>query len=335
MRKLLVLLSAVAFVVAFTVPAMAADWSFYGSSRLSTFWADVDPDAPGAQSDKDLTWDLQGNSRIGANVKAGDIGGRFEYGTGINLRLLYGTWNFGGGTLLVGQTYGPVNMFYSNQVYGGDSDMLAYGGVYGGRIPMVQLQFGGFKVAALRPATASITGAGDIDTSMPKLEAAYSFSAGPAKLALQVGYNSYDEENGTSESIDSYIAALGFNVSFGAGYLKGDIYTGNNSGTYGMLGGGSPVWDAVNNQVVDMDDMGYLLVAGFKASDALSFEVGYGNKTQELDTAGSHEVETSAYYAQAVINLAKGAFIVPEIGMIDVKDSSETTYYGAKWQINF
>jgi len=36
MRKLLVLLSAVAFVVAFTVPAMAADWSFYGSARMST-----------------------------------------------------------------------------------------------------------------------------------------------------------------------------------------------------------------------------------------------------------------------------------------------------------
>jgi len=38
MKKLLVLLAAVAFVVAFTVPAMSADWNFYGSSRISTFF---------------------------------------------------------------------------------------------------------------------------------------------------------------------------------------------------------------------------------------------------------------------------------------------------------
>ena len=333
MRKLLVLLSAVALVVAFTVPAIAADWSFYGSSRMSTFFTDAEPE--GGEGDTDLTWSLQGNSRIGANVKAGDIGGRFEYGTGINLRLLYGTWNFGGGQLLVGQTYTPVNLFYSNQVYGGDTDMLPYGGVYGGRNPCLQLKFGSFKIAAVQPRTASITGAGDTDTTMPKLEAGYSFKAGPAAFNLVAGYNSYDEENAVSNSVDSYIAALGFSFGFGAGYLKGDIYTGVNLGTYGIWGGGVPSYDAANDNVVDMEDMGYLLVVGFKASDALSFELGYGSKSQELDTAGSTELETSAYYAQAVIRLAKGCMVIPEVGMIDVDGVSETTYYGAKWQINF
>jgi hypothetical protein len=333
MRKLLVLLSAVAFVVAFTVPAMAADWSFFGSARMTTFFADVEPE--GGEGDTDLTWDLQGNSRIGANVKAGAIGGGFEYGTGINLRKLFGTWNFGGGQLLLGQTYSPVNLFYSNQVFGGDTDMLPYGGLYGGRNPMARLKFGGFQIAAVKPKTAAITGAPDIDTSMPKLEAAYSFKAGPAGLKIVAGYNSYDEENAVSNSIDSYVAALGFNVGFGAGYLKGNIYTGTNLGPYGIWGGGVPAYDAANNNVIDIEDMGYLLVVGFKTSDALSFELGYGNKTQELDTAGSTEIETSAYYAQAVIHLAKGCMVIPEVGMIDVKDASETTYYGAKWQINF
>jgi len=97
MKKLLVLLAAVAFVVAFTVPAMAADWGFYGSARMATFMNDVTPAAPATQSDDDLLWDLQGNSRIGASVKAGAIGGLFEYGSTPNLRQLYGTWNFGGG----------------------------------------------------------------------------------------------------------------------------------------------------------------------------------------------------------------------------------------------
>jgi len=333
MKKLFVLLAAVAFVVAFTVPAMSADWGFYGSSRMTTFFNDVEPE--GGDSDTDLTWALQGNSRIGAGVKAGDIGGKFEYGTGVNLRQLFGTWNFGGGTLLVGQTYSPVNMFYSNQVYGSDTDMLNTGGVYGGRNPMIQLKFGGFKIAALSPKTGAITGAADTDATIPKIEAAYSFKAGPAAFSIQSGYNSYDEEGATSNSIASYIAAFGFNFGFGAGYLKGNVYTGQNLGSYGMYGGLPPAYDAVNNEVVDMDAMGYLAVLGFKASDALSFELAYGLNSQELDADVSTEDETSAYYAQAVINLAKGCFVVPEIGMINHKDVSETTYYGAKWQINF
>lgn len=54
-----------------------------------------------------------------------ELTGGFEYGSGVNLRKLYGEWNFGAGSLLIGQTYTPLNYFYSNQVYGGDNDLLA------------------------------------------------------------------------------------------------------------------------------------------------------------------------------------------------------------------
>jgi len=133
MRKLFVLLAAVAFVVAFTVPAMAADWSFYGSARMYTFMSDYSKEYTGTGfSDDDLSWFLQGNSRIGAKVKAGAVSGRFEYGSGPSLRLLNGAWNFGGGTLVVGQDYSPIDTFISNQQgpahWGGDIDALPWGG---------------------------------------------------------------------------------------------------------------------------------------------------------------------------------------------------------------
>jgi len=356
MKKLLVLLSAVAFVVAFTVPAMAAEkekktveerlaglekpavqWSFYGSSRMTTFFNDVEPE--GGDSDTDLAWDLQGNSRIGANVKAGDIAGRFEYGSGPNLRLLYGTWNFGGGTLEVGQDYTPVFSLISNQVaLGGDNDLVGYGGIYAGRKPMIQLSTGGLKVALVTPQTGNVVAAAtDADTTMPKLEASYTFKAGPVSLKPMFGYNSYSEENAAaSYDIDSHVLGLQITAALGAAYVKGNVSMLSNGGSYGIIStaGSAPVYDAVNDAILDNDSMAYNLIAGFKASDAIGLEAGYGHTESELDNSNVTD-EADSYYIQAVIHLAKGIFIVPEVGKADHKDVSETTYYGAKWQINF
>lgn len=350
MRKLLGFFTAVAFVVAFTVPVMAADWSFYGSARMSTFMVDDSEEASGTGfDDDDLTWTLQGNSRIGAKVKAGDISGQFEYGSGPNLRILYGAWNFGAGTLLVGQTYTPVNIFKSNQVYNGDIDMLWTGGVYHGRRPMLQVAMGGFKVALVEPNVAIppvLAGlANDTDTSVPGLEASFGFDVGPVALQIVGGYQTYEvvAPNDEGVDIDSYIVGVGFTIGLGPLYFKGDLYTGQNLGQYGMLqlGADDVGFDLADQEIIDVDSTGWLLVVGFKVSDMFSLEAGYGANSHELDVAGADSDDTSAYYIQATINLAKGCFIVPEIGKIDYEDDAggndqgDTTYWGAKWQINF
>ncbi len=107
MKKLLIIFA----VLCLAAPAMAADWNFYGSARMATFYSIADKDIEGDNDTINRTlWDLQGNSRFGANVKVNDqIGGGFEYGTGVNLRKLFGTYTFGGGSeLLIGQTYTPL-----------------------------------------------------------------------------------------------------------------------------------------------------------------------------------------------------------------------------------
>jgi hypothetical protein len=77
----------------------------------------------------DLQWAQQGNSRIGANVKFNDqIGGGFEMSDSFGKRKLFGTYTFGNGSqLLLGQTYTPSALFYSNSVYDGDGDLLGIG----------------------------------------------------------------------------------------------------------------------------------------------------------------------------------------------------------------
>jgi hypothetical protein len=108
----------------------------------------------GSKSWTKTTFAQQGNSRIGANVAAGDIKGRFEYGTGINLRLLYGTWNFGSGEMSVGQMYNPTYYGLSNQVYDGDNGLAGFGAPFS-RLDAIELKFGGFKIAFVEPSTTS------------------------------------------------------------------------------------------------------------------------------------------------------------------------------------
>jgi hypothetical protein len=94
-----------------------------------------------------------------------------------------------------------------------------------------------------------------------------------------------------------------------------------------------------DGDVEDNDGWGFLAVVGFTMSDMIRFEGGYG--WSEYDADFEEEDATSCYYVQASINIAKGFFVVPEIGYIDFQDGpdgedqGDTTYYGLKWQINF
>ena len=328
---------------------------------MSTFWDDKSKEttAQGQFDDEDLTWDLQSNSRIGATVSSGDIAGRFEYGRDPNLRLLYGTWNFGAGKLLVGQDFTPTAFFISNQVWNTDTDLLGFGSSYDGRHPQLKLTMKGFSLALVKPNVTSATGlvTTETDTTIPKIVASYDLNLGAFVLHLIGGYNSHDDVVvvGTTEreySIDSYIYGAGFKFSPGPFYVNGNVFSGKNPNNFGLTSecqcaqAIGAVYAPATDSIEDADTLGYALVVGFKSSDMLTFEAGYGTVKDEIDVgAVTYESDVTAYYVNATINLAKGVFIVPEAGKIDYGDTEvtgqpdnpqgEITYIGAKWQINF
>ncbi len=402
MKKFIVFFAAIAMVGAFAFSAAAADWSFYGSSRVETMSVDVSKEVSsnsmGATfDDQDTVWDLQGNTRLGANVAAGDVTGRFEFAVddvaGVTTRILWGEWDFGSGKLGVGQHYTPITILYSNQTYGADADLLGWGAAYDGRRPMIRLSMGGFELALIQPnsaaqtiaagsifqtvATATTTAAvgsvdpeaGSIgvatvttadgnlnyDTSLPKIAAKYKFKTDTFFVEGFAGYNSYDvkrEDTEAAYSVDSYVVGLGGGIDVGAFFFKASIFTGENVGSYGLSAGetkyGKAQWNATNANFDDAETLMYMAVAGFKASDMLTFELGYGAVKDELDVAGTGTLEDNraSYYANAVITLAPGVIMVPEIGKFDYDDSKagtaaatveegDITYFGIKWQINF
>jgi hypothetical protein len=359
MKKLFILFVAVAMVAAFTVPAMAeAEWNFYGSARMSTFYVDDDPDVIGVDGDKGTVWAQQGNSRIGATVKFNDeIGGKFEMSDSFGKRQLFGTYNFGAGQLLLGQTYTPTTNFYSNSVYDGDGDMLGIGQFYEGRQEMIQLKFGGFKVAFVNPnAGTYVQAAGppvvnyDTDVTLPKMEFSYDLKTDVFFINAFLGYQTFELDSAVvgqkDVDIDSTVYGVGGGANFGPMFVKAGVHAGSNLGDFGAynpLGmDASASITPATGKVEDNDALGYLLVVGFKAGDAATIEAGYGFMEYDSGIAGSQADEACQYYVNATINITKGFFLVPEIGMIDRKESAvkgaeegDITYFGLKWQINF
>jgi hypothetical protein len=359
MKKIVILLAALSL----ALPAMAADWNFYGNARMATFYSIADKDVQGDNDTVNRTlWALQGNSRFGSTVMVNDqIGGGFEYGTGVNLRRLYGTYTFGGGSeLLIGQAETPLgSFFYSSSVFNNDGNLLGVGQFFNGRQPMIQYKTGGLKLAAITSNTPADTDAYFVDLIIPKLEASYQLKGDAWFMDIYGGFQTFglDYFVGNDPTITAYVVGLGGGMNFGAFYLNLGGHWGQNMGNYttansAALGG----LRAINSQAgVDLnqneaDNTGYgaLAALGFNLSEAWTIEAGYGYQYAELDVDGPAGDGESVWqaYLNATIDIAPGFFIVPEVGYasydyVDGRfagqgDPNPNIFYaGAKWQINF
>ena len=363
MKKLL----AVLIVLAFVAPAVAtaAEWNMYGSARLTMMWYDRDAEQAidgthetlhgqmdGVNDDLDLRMDVQNNARIGAKVKASDqVSGRFEYGSTPNLRLLYGVYNFGSGTLTVGQDYTPAYMGISSQAGNAngstsfdDTNLLRHGIPYQSRQPQITLRFGGLAVGLVQNegSVASSTNRFILNTVaspsytttdilIPKIEVAYTFKNDMLTIKPFAGYQTFDVESAgitqTSESISAWLIGVGGKVNLGPAYVNFTVYYSQNPADYGIgfAPGAGNAEDAstaraaiINGKIEDSTAFGAALVVGFKVNDMLRLEAGYGYVTSEFEALGVDVTDNGmTYYIQAPITLTKGVTIYPEIGVVD------------------
>ncbi len=352
MRKLLVLLAAVAFVFAFTTPA-AADVKFGGYVAFDTYMHDVDNPAP-AKDSSDLDWTYDNVcSRLNVTFKEGPVGGYIEVRPNAEgwLRHWWGTWNFGGGTLGIGQFWTPEFTGTSSMLYQcGAMDALSGGGA--ARQAMIQLQFGGLKIAAASPQTgvpAGIVAAGynDVETSIPKLMASYQLNMGSVGLKLYGGMNSIDARNSTTDQSQGHDSMLyGVKATIGVGPLTVAVnaWGGQNLGEYR----GTGVHFASNwtgAKIEEESSLVYGFDLSYKVSDTVGVTAGYFTGTSELDRAGTWEWETSQMHVNATFTLAKGVSISPEYAVLDYGDKSVTatttaaqqkdTRMGIYWKIAF
>jgi hypothetical protein len=364
MKKIAVSLLAVTLALFLALPA-TAEVTPYGSMRLLTGWYTLDYAASGMDDDGDVYWELSNISRFGAKFKTGDISGHVEFGltgaeSGNNTydRLLYGTWDFGGGSLMVGQNYPPYTMI-SAQIaprvrlggtpgdYNAENTFIGYGALWEARKPQVRLTIdSGFYVALIEPESGEPMGApggGDADVTIPKLCVGYDYKTEGLSLNGGVAYNTYDYKVGTfDESVDSYLIYVNCKAPVGMVDLQASIHYGQNLTDFGLWHRENAAQaTVVSNDVEDSESYGgYVQVA--IPIDPAKITLGYGYVRSENDDGWGDDTDAQqSFFVNAKVPLADTFFVVPEFSYYDQMDDAtgaeedDAWYLGLLWRMDF
>jgi hypothetical protein len=358
MKKLIVILAAIAMVGAFTATAMA-DVDLYGSARFRTYYADVDNGVVGAESDKDLEWRMGHLSRFGVNFKADKITGKFEVdaraGVGgatanielgnqgsslgnMRLRHLWGQYDFGAGKLMIGQNYPLYDAPASGiNYYSGGLQPLGGIGYDVARTAQIRLTFGDFRIAFLPPDTSKTIPGGtntiaysEVNTTLPKIEVRYDLKMDAFALDFIGGYQTYEIEDydhatgvGTqsTEDITSYVLGVRGKANFGPAYANLALtyrVNGNNYGAWTKSLKESPLFQG--NDLKDATAWGGVAALGYKINDMFTLEASYSMLNSEVDTSLDNEDDMTTWGLIAKITVAPGVYIIPELIFQDNKD---------------
>jgi hypothetical protein len=367
MKKLIIMLAAIAMVGAFTASAMA-EVSVYGSARMWTYRVHQDEQAAtGAFSTDNTVWKMGPFSRFGAKFKSDKITGHFEMdardtnndgasGVGdMRLRILWGEWDFGAGKLGLGQNWPVSNWFITMNQYTGDG-LQDYGsvGMSFARYAYIELTFGDLHIALGAPDIAVGAPVGSTytqrtETTLPKFEILYNLKLSQMELNFLGGYQNYKIYNITNsdKDITSYLLAVRGEFHFGPAYLKASVRYDQNGGNYGVASAvrSAAQWNTVSNDIEDSHTWGAAGTVGYKVNDMFTIEAYYGKTKSKDDRPGTYEDEAQMYGVTAQITLAPGVYLFPEAMVLDgmtqqngalgETDQGKTTVFGMVWMINF
>jgi len=136
---------------------------------------------------------------------------------------------------------------------------------------------------------------------------------------------------------ESAVLFVGIGVDFGAAFIKGNAFVGQPAKGLNASYGNREA-RAQDIKGFDAETYGFEASAGYQVSEKFALEAGLSRLKNKNDDAKSDEVW--AVYAQAILNLAPGMQIIPEVGQIELQNDKQYAekadfYAGAKWEINF
>lgn len=207
-----------------------------------------------------MLYGLQGNSRIGTNIKLGNFTAQFELGaneptlvknspaTSIGIRQAWGAYTFGNGSrLLVGKTDTPTAMGgFNSSFYDTDGGLNGFGGtVTGSRRFQIQYSIAGLTLALIEDdvnnagAITNITGFTDNAPYTPRAGISYVFQNESLLAKIAATYtavNGYYTDNADKKAwtnLHAFGVTLGVKPTFGNMWVSILARYGMNEDLYG------------------------------------------------------------------------------------------------------
>lgn len=132
---------------------------------------------------------------------------------------------------------------------------------------------------------------------------------------------------------DAYFGYVNMKIPLHRFYLNGGAFFGQNMDALTLIGQ-RPSYEGGPQGSL----FGYQVGGGYRFSDTLSIQAGWGQAAQDYDISRE---DLRAWYLQAQISLGWRMSFTPQVGVVDVmngdgeKTREEAFYCGARWQINF
>jgi hypothetical protein len=373
MRNFIIKTGFLAFVLAIPFQAFAEDAAFkfdpYASIRAYFGYhkSSVPSSITTVTDDQtDLVYELQGNSRIGANYKVGDkITGVVELGLNsasgnlVYIRLANATYDFGIAKLEVGQDYNPYAWFANTDLIE-DGNLIGFGALYDGRTPQVKISSNGFYLdfIGLQRVTTNLgVTVADTTAYLPKIAIGYDYNANGIQVGAGGAYNSYKINDSTlavdGKTITSWLGYVHGDVLFGIIGIMANAGYGQNAGNFGLATtpGTANALSSVSYTTSD-----YAVAAGSTIKNSTHFEgyinpyvnltpqltvdLGLGYAQSKSGVSGSKADGQIEYTVDAVYHVDKNLSFSPTVSYRDYQkdsagDKQGSEYYaGVKVQID-
>jgi len=193
----------------------------------------------------------------------------------------------------------------------------------------------GLRLAPLQDFSTTV-----LDETVPALQgvkALYEIGLGNYSCEFGVGYVPGTESLIPSESpFDSraYLSYVNLTIPLSQFYLKGGAFLGQNLEALRLIFR----HPSEDQSTMKGELFGYQISGGYRFSDSLSVQAGWGQVAQECEMTREG---LGAWYLHAQISLGWRMSVAPQVRFIDIvtgdgeKIKGEALYYGARWQINF
>jgi hypothetical protein len=192
----------------------------------------------------------------------------------------------------------------------------------------------GFRLGPL--GTSYVSSVNETDRALQGVRAQYDMGFGSYRIEFSGGYAPGMKSLYPSEAPHNprgYLGYIDLRIPLWQFYVKGGAFFAQNLEALDLLFNRPS-----EEQNTERDLLGYQIGGGYRISDSLSIQAGWGQAAHEYETA---KEGLRAWYFQARINMGWRMSVTPQVGYIDFTKEDgerireEAFYCGARWQINF